>query len=115
MYLLYFSLFFDAIGVCGDDFHVVLATLPARLILTLEPLRIVIITWYYIFKLLFSLLACLSSFPHELITFYFILFENTPLSLSLSFFLFPFFLCIYSCRELHGRRSGMDSVIYCWF
>jgi hypothetical protein len=27
MYLLYFSLFFDAIGVCGDDFHVVLATL----------------------------------------------------------------------------------------
>ena len=27
MYLLCFSLFFDAIGVCGDDFHVVLATL----------------------------------------------------------------------------------------
>jgi hypothetical protein len=27
MYLLYFSLFFDAIGVCRDDFHVVLATL----------------------------------------------------------------------------------------
>ena len=23
-------------------------------------------------------------------------------------------MCIYSCRELHGRRSGKDSIIYCW-
>ena len=53
---------------------------------------------------------CLSSFPHEPITFY-IFFA----SLSLSFFLFSFFSVCVLLSELHGRRSGMESFIYCLF
>ena len=52
MYLLCFSpLFFDVIGVSGMTFMLFLQRCCARLILTLVPPRLVIITWYYMFKL----------------------------------------------------------------
>jgi hypothetical protein len=97
MYLLC-SLFFSMRSAfAGMTFMLFLQCCCARLTLTLVPLRLVIITWYYMFKLRFRLLACLSSFPHEPITFYFI-FLRTPLSLFLflSRFFFFLFFCAYT-------------------
>jgi hypothetical protein len=64
----------------------------------------------YLFYLLFSLYL-------GLILFYFILF--------LGFYVLIYFYerssfilgfsCMCSCRELHGRRSIMDSILYCLF
>jgi hypothetical protein len=45
MYLLCFSLFFDAFGVCGDDFRVVLATL---LITTDSDISATLVSDYYL-------------------------------------------------------------------
>ncbi len=98
----------------GMTFMLFLQRCCARLILTLVPPRLVIVTWYYVFKLCSAGSHVSHSFPHEPITFYSI-FLRTPLSLFLflSFF-FPSFLYVFSCQNRTGGVLAWTLVhIFC--